>query len=612
MPPSAELDILQEMFRAYPQEMLLDALENTGSVDDAIELLLQSNLPALGNPLEPAAIQLQADNFLDEDALRMMEQFEDAMGEQSAMISEDECILQVLNVFPEVCTKFVSEVYNDNIAQQSQNIVEYIITSLLEKGANYPRSENPRKRKRPEDISEDNKYESKNRENPPLDYFSIARKLLQQEFSTCPAAYIDRILTQHKFLAQSYAALTEVVLSYDNQGAKPFEKLKTARKKVYDHEREKLSKTYNELVVELDYAKEKANILKRNLQLESDAEYAAKLDNEEHEKNGMMMECQCCFGEFPFTQMTQCCEGHLFCLDCARRNAENEVGRGRYQLLCMAGCNAEFPRAEMQRFLTEKLLAALSKNEQEEALRMADLEGLTKCPFCDYAAICKPIEEDKEFRCENPECMIVSCRHCQLKSHIPQTCQEASKDGKLSIRHKVEEAMTEALVRTCKKCGNKFIKESGCNKMCCTRCGTLQCYICSETISGYAHFNDPSRGGKATNKCPLFDNTEKRHEDEVNRAAQAAMEKIRAENPYITDEDLEIKLSEAVKENSAAAPEGANNWVPAPVPAHALPFMPPDQNPNPIVNLNPNANHLIINHYQYPAGGQAEHLEQRG
>lgn len=102
--------------------------------------------------------------------------------------------------------------------------------------------------------------------------------------------------------------------------------------------------------------------------------------------------------------MTQCFEGHLFCIDCARKNAENEVGQGRHRLLCMAGCKSEFPRQEALRFLDEKLISALEKNAQEEALRLADLEGLTKCPFCDFAAICQPIEFDKEFRCCNPEC----------------------------------------------------------------------------------------------------------------------------------------------------------------------------------------------------------------
>lgn len=44
----------------------------------------------------------------------------------------------------------------------------------------------------------------------------------------------------------------------------------------------------------------------------------------------------------------------------------------------------------------------------------------------------------------------ISCRLCQQKSHIPQTCEEFAKENKLSVRHTVEEAMTEAMVRKCK------------------------------------------------------------------------------------------------------------------------------------------------------------------
>jgi TRIAD3 protein (E3 ubiquitin-protein ligase RNF216) len=46
--------------------------------------------------------------------------------------------------------------------------------------------------------------------------------------------------------------------------------------------------------------------------------------------------------------------------------------------------------------------------------------------------------------------MEVSCRLCREKSHIPLTCQEYAKENRLSVRHTVEEAMTEALVRKCK------------------------------------------------------------------------------------------------------------------------------------------------------------------
>jgi TRIAD3 protein (E3 ubiquitin-protein ligase RNF216) len=140
--------------------------------------------------------------------------------------------------------------------------------------------------------------------------------------------------------------------------------------------------------------------------METDAKLAAQINEKEYEESNMMMECMCCFGEYAFDNMTHCNELHFFCLDCARRNAETEVGNGRHVLACMdgSGCKAEFSRREVLRFLDERTLSALAKIEQEDALRIAEIEGLEKCPFCDFGAICAPVEVDKEFKCQNPEC----------------------------------------------------------------------------------------------------------------------------------------------------------------------------------------------------------------
>lgn len=93
---------------------------------------------------------------------------------------------------------------------------------------------------------------------------------------------------------------------------------------------------------------------------------------------------------------------------------------------------------------------AIGRLEQEEAIRVAEIDGLVKCPYCDYAAICESIEVDKEFRCANPDCLEISCRHCERRSHLPKSCEEVAKEDKIDYRHAVEEAMTEAMIRKCK------------------------------------------------------------------------------------------------------------------------------------------------------------------
>lgn len=100
--------------------------------------------------------------------------------------------------------------------------------------------------------------------------------------------------------------------------------------------------------------------------------------------------------------------------------------------------------------MSDTLSMALSRLQQEEALRVSNIEGLVHCPFCNFAAICDHIDLDKEFRCEGPECGITSCRLCERVSHIPKSCEEASKENNVSKRHAIEEAMTSAIIRTCK------------------------------------------------------------------------------------------------------------------------------------------------------------------
>lgn len=130
------------------------------------------------------------------------------------------------------------------------------------------------------------------------------------------------------------------------------------------------------------------------------------------------------------------------------------IGQSRYQLQCLSldGCSAGFSPGERSRFLDEGLATALDRIEQDAMLRSANIDGLVTCPFCVFAAICGPVEESREFPCQNPDCAVVSCRLCKSESHVPLSCEEAAQKVGISARHQIEEAMSAALIRKCNKC----------------------------------------------------------------------------------------------------------------------------------------------------------------
>ena len=161
------------------------------------------------------------------------------------------------------------------------------------------------------------------------------------------------------------------------------------------------------------------------------------------------------------------------------------------------------------------------------------------CPFCDFGAIVEN-ENDKEFRCQNKECQIISCRLCRLESHIPLSCEEFRKENKLSAKHAVEEAMSDALIQKCNKCSKPFVKLYGCNKMTCP-CGNLQCYVCGKSIQDYRHFERPE--GPNGTKCPLHEKDDSRLEKKLRDAQDQAVKKVLEETSDVEEEDVRVPLN---------------------------------------------------------------------
>lgn len=197
--------------------------------------------------------------------------------------------------------------------------------------------------------------------------------------------------------------------------------------------------------------------------------------------NNEMGECACCFNDVPFNRMISCGGDttHFYCMECPRKQVETQMGQSRCRPICFGvdDCTGTFSRKQLQQVLSETTFERLEHMQQMEDLKAAGLDFLSECPFCDFRMECPPVEIDKEFRCQNSKCGKTSCRLCEKDSHIPLTCEEAKKDGQLTLRHIVEEAMSTALIRQCNQCKHPFVKDMGCNKMTCTHCRNVQWYV---------------------------------------------------------------------------------------------------------------------------------------
>ncbi|GAA6031635.1 hypothetical protein JCM8097_006559 [Rhodosporidiobolus ruineniae] len=359
-----------------------------------------------------------------------------------------------------------------------------------------------------------------------LDFPTIQQNNLKKLFASSSSFYTPAYLAAQKAVNQTNEERGYKLMAGSSRARPAKGKGKT------DEEFERERKWVVEELSAYKSAQRRADAKEKKLQEEIDS--------------GAYFECGCCFGETALSQMVSCLEGCSFCQDCGRMNAETQIGMRKYILPCMStsGCPSVFSEREAERFLSRTTLAALHKIKQEKDLHAAEIEGLEQCPFCPFACIIENPDE-RLFVCQRDGCKVTSCRQCKKKDHLPKTCKEVDDDAVVNSVHRIEEAMSAALIRTCPKegCGEPYVKENdSCNKITCSSCRTLSCYLCNKIIKDYSHFSNAGsnapNGGDPTSKCPLWDDTDARNFQEVEAARIAAEAAARAENPGVSDENL--------------------------------------------------------------------------
>ncbi|PYH91728.1 hypothetical protein BO71DRAFT_43134 [Aspergillus ellipticus CBS 707.79] len=469
------------------------------------------------------------------------------------LTADDSLLTQITDIFPDISQKYVEELIDRHQAPMHHGqdgrkwkarpvepdiTKEQIIEEILQTPC-YPKQDGL-KRKIAE-IQVDDKQWMANIPNrgSPL-YIQLATTILAQEFLWMPVNHIRQIVNDKKELYAAYLTLYTQANEPDKQYAKLKRERQATAASPPTRNNEKTS-TMENLKKELAASKKEAHIQADVSQKQKEEQEAELQNEEEHTRTGNLVECQCCYSDVPANRSLPCegVEVHFFCYTCIRKSAETQIGLMKYQLQCFdtSGCQAKFSRTRLEKALGPNLMKKIDSLQQQDEIQQAGLEGLEDCPFCEFKAICPPVEEDREFRCSNPTCEQISCRICHQESHIPKTCEEARKERGLPERHLVEEAMSEALIRTCPKCNVKIVKEFGCNKMICSKCSCAMCYVCKKNITReqYNHF------GRPPTFCRTHDEAaENRSQDEIEHAQKTAIESLLAQNPELTEEELRV------------------------------------------------------------------------
>ncbi|CAI7934840.1 E3 ubiquitin-protein ligase RNF19A-like isoform X2 [Podarcis lilfordi] len=233
----------------------------------------------------------------------------------------------------------------------------------------------------------------------------------------------------------------------------------------------------------------------------------------EDEASGGLRECPLCLLPQPaaaFPELSSC--AHLSCLTCLQQYLRIEISESRVQVAC-PHCPAPLQPAEVHQLLRPE--PALRDKYEEYLLRrllVAD-PGTRWCPApdCSYAVIAYGCAECPRLVCARPDCRTEFCFHCRQPWHPEASCEQAWREwsqqaplGAMELSLQLirkEEAGAAApgtaqdkdAIKVCPRCGALIMKvdDGSCNRMNCTICGCLFCWLCLREITD-VHFLSPS------------------------------------------------------------------------------------------------------------------------
>ncbi|XP_065586697.1 E3 ubiquitin-protein ligase RNF19B-like [Cyrtonyx montezumae] len=217
-------------------------------------------------------------------------------------------------------------------------------------------------------------------------------------------------------------------------------------------------------------------------------------------EDGELVECPLCLLPQPpeaFPSLASC--SHRSCQACLQQYLRIAVSESRVGVAC-PHCPAALQPADVHRLLPEPAL----RDKYEEFLlrRLLAADPSTRwcpAPDCSYAVIAYGCAECPRLTCGREGCGTEFCYHCRQLWHPDGPCAGAPLTSGLAspsaqLVYPEESANVEAEdIKLCPRCSAFIMKinDGSCNRMNCTVCGCLFCWLCLQEISD-VHFLSPS------------------------------------------------------------------------------------------------------------------------
>ncbi|XP_014743685.1 PREDICTED: E3 ubiquitin-protein ligase RNF19B-like isoform X2 [Sturnus vulgaris] len=211
----------------------------------------------------------------------------------------------------------------------------------------------------------------------------------------------------------------------------------------------------------------------------------------------VLEECPLCLLPQPpeaFPSLASC--SHRSCWACLQQYLCLAVRESRVPVSC-PHCPAALQPSDVHRLLPEPALRDKYEEFLLRRLLVAD-PGTRWCPApdCSYAVFAHGCAECPRLTCGREGCGTEFCYHCRQPWHPDGPCEPApglaTPTAQLAQPEELAHAEAED-IKVCPRCSAFIMKinDGSCNRMNCTVCGCLFCWLCLREISD-VHFLSPS------------------------------------------------------------------------------------------------------------------------